>query len=395
MNQKLLYEALYKCVETDPLRIMSGIYHNDGFLVACDSRILAKVAFEDYNFDFEGQSINSLGKELSGIYPKFESVLPDLRYMLEITDSPIYENLVLACKNLPKGSEDKRVSIHFSGMTLHNLKIAKLINVFTVLGETPAVYVPSTPSAAVAFKSKSCIAIIMPLLDDKKALIDIRTYTIEQALATVKTKSTPVKRNFSKPTTPKMKKQAEDASNEKLNLLSALSQINAVIRTLNPNVEIKEEKEDRTSEAKRSMTISDSHKGKFYVKQSRYVIPEANKEKTIQALRSANVSIADSGKVTIPTGKGSITFMFIVAIDVENKVRLNYPSSAKIEPFSPSKELGNPKSTFFLNAGCMKDKDKEVLARRELNLENIEQAKQNGMFGLAKVFQEEMDRLSV
>ncbi len=402
MKIENVYKALYGCAlqeKDDSINSRGlGILHENGYLYATDNYVCARVHYEEYDFDLEGISVGKDHKEINRgkSFSNVEAVLKIACKSERLRPAP--DNTWEAIIKAPIGERIKHVvCLKIEDLLFHTCQLKKAISLFESVEEIPEIFLTSLNAPAMLLRSKSCEFLCINVKMVTNTAMILTPYNILTTEIVKPWRAIPLqtKRNLAKPMTPKMKKQAEDIANEKLNLLSALSQINAVIVANNPGVEIKEEKEDRTSDARRSMTISDSHKGKFYVKQNRYVLSATDKEKTIAALSAANVNITDSGEVTIPTGKGSITFMFIAAIDVENKVRINYPSSAKIEPYTPSKELGNPKSTFFLNSKNMRDKDNEVLARRELNLENIEHAKQNGMFGLAKVFQEEMDRLSI
>lgn len=67
---------LYDFCAKDPLRpVMEGIYHDKGFKVASDSKLLMMLK-EEYDESLEGKIIDRNGNEVEGRYPRYEKVMP-------------------------------------------------------------------------------------------------------------------------------------------------------------------------------------------------------------------------------------------------------------------------------------------------------------------------------
>lgn len=72
---------------------MQGVYHDDGFKVASDGRILIAIR-EEYNKDFEGKILAKDGSFIEGRYPKWRSVIPQEEgEFYEIDESKFTEQL--------------------------------------------------------------------------------------------------------------------------------------------------------------------------------------------------------------------------------------------------------------------------------------------------------------
>lgn len=67
---------LYKIVSNDASRpVMGGVFHNNGFKVASDCRVLVAVK-ETYDEALEGHILDKTGKDITGKYPKWQDLFP-------------------------------------------------------------------------------------------------------------------------------------------------------------------------------------------------------------------------------------------------------------------------------------------------------------------------------
>lgn len=182
MNDVKLFEALFSIISPDEKRPeLKGVYHCDGYLIAASQYILAKVHFEDYDFDFEGQIIGPDGSSIPMKFPLTKHLLKDvISEMHELRDE--YANAItVANRNLPKGSrkDNDRVLLEVEEEKLHTFELAKLFEVFGVLGETPSLFFGKTRNP-VLLKSPSCTAFIMP--DYSELAPEDLLFTVDQAL---------------------------------------------------------------------------------------------------------------------------------------------------------------------------------------------------------------------
>lgn len=69
---------IYNYVSTDKdcRPAMSGVYHNNGEIVASDEHILVVLKNQEYNEDLEGKSVCKDGTIMDGRYPNYNSVKP-------------------------------------------------------------------------------------------------------------------------------------------------------------------------------------------------------------------------------------------------------------------------------------------------------------------------------
>jgi len=181
MNQKKLYSALHKFLTKDERYPgLFGIWHNNGYLYASDAYTAAKVHYEDYDFDYEGQIIDKDGKELNAKYPDLESIIPRIDDMDELQDA-LVTDIFEACQNVPKRSnkEGEFSALNIEGFFIHSCHLIKIIDLFEVIGETPAMYI-GRKSRPIILKSANCIALVMPEIKafGAKDLL----FTIEEAL---------------------------------------------------------------------------------------------------------------------------------------------------------------------------------------------------------------------
>lgn len=181
MNQKKLYSVLHKFTgKDDRYPGLFGIWHTNGYLYASDAYTAAKLHYEEYDFDFEGQVIDKNGKELEAKYPNIEAIIPTVSDMDELTDE-LVTSVFEACQNLPNGTKKagEFVALNIEGFFIHTCHLIKVIDLFEVLGETPQMFI-GRKSRPIIFKSENCLALVMPEVDPfgAKDLL----FTIEEAL---------------------------------------------------------------------------------------------------------------------------------------------------------------------------------------------------------------------
>ena len=72
---------LYDFCDKDQIRpLFTGVNYSNGFKAATDGYVLIKLK-ESYNPDLEGKTIDKKGAEIEGIYPKYNDVIPDDKYL--------------------------------------------------------------------------------------------------------------------------------------------------------------------------------------------------------------------------------------------------------------------------------------------------------------------------
>lgn len=68
--------SLYDYVSKDPFRpVMQGVYHEDGYKIACDGHILVAIK-DEYDPSLEGRIFKKDGEEAEGRYPNWRRVIP-------------------------------------------------------------------------------------------------------------------------------------------------------------------------------------------------------------------------------------------------------------------------------------------------------------------------------
>lgn len=162
MNETKLYNALFGLTREDSrLPALAGILHENGYMVASSAYSLARVHFEDYDFDYEGLVLNKDWKEVPKKYPGIKHLF-DCSEMDELKEE-LVSNIIAACKNLPKRSnkEGDFVALNIAGFYLHTFQLTQLFSLFEVVGEIPTIFI-SRKSKPVILKSENCFALLMP-----------------------------------------------------------------------------------------------------------------------------------------------------------------------------------------------------------------------------------------
>lgn len=181
MNQKKLYSVLHKFLTKDERYPgLFGIWHNNGYMYASDAYTAAKVHYEEYDFDFEGQIIGEDGKELNAKYPDLNAVIPRIEDLDELKDE-LVADIFEACQNIPKRSnkQGEFSALNIEGFFIHSCHLIKIIDLFEVMGETPQMFI-GRKSRPIILKSPNCLALVMPEIKafGAKDLL----FTIEEAL---------------------------------------------------------------------------------------------------------------------------------------------------------------------------------------------------------------------
>jgi len=153
MNEKKLYQVLFALTREDSrLPALAGILHADGFMLASDANTLARVHYEDYDFDYEGVVIGQTMQAIDFKYPGTGHLITS-EHLTELSED-LVSNILAGCNNLPKKSNKpgEFVCLDVEGFYL---------DVFEVVGETPAIFIGGNPKHML-LKSANCIALLMP-----------------------------------------------------------------------------------------------------------------------------------------------------------------------------------------------------------------------------------------
>jgi len=177
MNEKKITDLLYKSFvgkDKEWKPEITGINYFDGYIRATNGFVLAKVHFEEYDFDLEDRTIAKDGSEVSGKYPTFEKLYSNL----EETDVMV-SDLFKACKNLPKGSnkQGEFVVMQIDGFAFHTYQLSAIFELFEIIKEVPGITTgQSNKQRTLVFSSSNCTAI---------CISDFRTLTAKDLIFTL------------------------------------------------------------------------------------------------------------------------------------------------------------------------------------------------------------------
>jgi hypothetical protein len=181
MNEKKITDLLYKNFvgkNKNWRPEITGIHYSNGYMRASDGYILAKVHFEEYDFDLEDRTIAKDGSDVPGRYPAFEKLYSSLE-----ETSVLVSDLFKACKNLPKGSNKpgEFVLLLIDGYAFHTCQLSALFELFEAINEVPGVMVgKSATQKTLVFTSTNCTAICIS--DFRELTAKDLTFTIAEAL---------------------------------------------------------------------------------------------------------------------------------------------------------------------------------------------------------------------
>lgn len=181
MNEKKVTELLYKkFVGTDKewKPEINGINYSNGYMRATNGFILAKVHFEEYDFDLEDLTIAKDGSEISGKYPLFENLYSDL----EETDM-LVSDLYKACKNLPKGTnkQGEFICVLLDGFAFHTFQLGAILELFELINEVPGIRIgQSAKIRTLVFTSNNCTGVCIS--DFRELTSKDLVFTLAEAL---------------------------------------------------------------------------------------------------------------------------------------------------------------------------------------------------------------------
>jgi hypothetical protein len=182
MDEKKLYRVLYRFTTKDRQLCLIGILHSNGYMIASNAYILAKVHYEAYNFDYEDLIIDENGNEVKDKYLKIDHIFGDPSDLKEL-DSQLVQDIRTACDKLPKGTNEagKYVSLDLGNFAVHTYQLSCCFELFDVLGETPRAYLGKL-SRPIELISDNCHALCMPHVNISIGANDL-LFTVEEALA--------------------------------------------------------------------------------------------------------------------------------------------------------------------------------------------------------------------
>jgi len=144
-----------KCASTDETKYwMTGVYHDKGYKVATDGRMLAKIK-SDYPEMYEGKIMAFDGDEIKGDFPKYERVIPHDKDLVKV-DCPSVE-LLDAARKMPGHV------VNLAGRFIIPKYWGIVYNFVEVFGEAEMFIAKKEPERkAVVFKNNDNMLVIMP-----------------------------------------------------------------------------------------------------------------------------------------------------------------------------------------------------------------------------------------
>jgi len=178
MNEKKVTDLLYKNFvgnNKDWKPEISGINYLDGYMRATDGYVLAKVHFEEYDFDFEDRTISRDGSEVLGNYPALDNLLPLTLEGCDTLPGELFRVIKAAPVSTRKQGEFCAVLVE--GFPFHTFQLKAIYELFESIGEFPALKVSAQQKQKIlAFNSKNCSAI---------CISEIRPFTPKDILFTI------------------------------------------------------------------------------------------------------------------------------------------------------------------------------------------------------------------
>lgn len=181
MNLNKLYKILYKYVadktEKTPLaEAMKGVYHDRGYLVACNNHTLFVIHCDpEYMLKYDGLIIDKKGNTLKNTdgtilaYPDYQSVMPDPNENAKkVLGKSECKLIIKACNNVPASKDpDKQVYIRVANsVNLDPKIIVDVAKAFNLLGEeieAALIYTERDKQfKPVVFTSGSSRVVVMP-----------------------------------------------------------------------------------------------------------------------------------------------------------------------------------------------------------------------------------------
>ena len=167
-----IYKSLYKATKTpyEPDEKYGAIYHDNGYLVATNGYILAKIR-SDYSPELEGKIIAPDGSIVSGDYMKYQSFLDAIDRMHPVPT----ENLLQACKKVVKLDDPETNNL--SLRPGFNVRAKFIVNGYELLGKYAELYMPDDGTTCCMKNGNSCVLVC------KTSSLDY--FTIEEAMSII------------------------------------------------------------------------------------------------------------------------------------------------------------------------------------------------------------------
>lgn len=165
---------IFKFTAKDDERpIMQCIHYENGMCHASDGHILVRTKI-GYKEEYEGKNITKDGKGREGIYPNFNSVIPQINNHTEfeidfdLIDAYMKSAKIWAQTNLPPKSKiEEHAIINFHGTYLNLVLLQTLCTAMKAIGMN-TLYVNNDNSRPVFMKKDDEVVMLMPLRPDEK-----------------------------------------------------------------------------------------------------------------------------------------------------------------------------------------------------------------------------------
>ena len=188
MNEKL-YTALFAVCESENTiyskKPLTGVFHDNGNLVASDSAILA-VVNTVFPESLNGKIYNLSGAEIEYKYPSYRCLIPANTIKLDLE----IEDLKKIVRNVPLKKEKFSNYLEIGKATIELTRIKKMLSIFRSIKEAPEVFQKETKHLGVLtlFESKIAKVLIIstPKLPDE---LKDHLYTFEDAIKYEKIKT--------------------------------------------------------------------------------------------------------------------------------------------------------------------------------------------------------------
>lgn len=131
-----IYKKLYKATKGNhPSPKYGAIFHDNGYLVATNGHILAKIK-ADYSPELEGKIISPSGEEVNETYMKYQMFLDAIDRMQPVST----DNLLQACKNVVKLNDPEKINI--SIRPDFNIRAKFILDGYKLLDPDAELYIP-------------------------------------------------------------------------------------------------------------------------------------------------------------------------------------------------------------------------------------------------------------
>lgn len=161
MDEKKITDLLYKKFVGKDFKWrpnILGIYYANGYMQATNGFILAKVHFEEYDFEMEERIVAEDGSYIGGSFPDFEKLLTE---NLEEPETMLL-GIFKACKKLPEATHGSEgiVALEIEGAHFNAKYLKAIFELFELIRELPKMQtVANSNQKVLVFKSSNCSAI--------------------------------------------------------------------------------------------------------------------------------------------------------------------------------------------------------------------------------------------